>query len=130
MNGKRYFLDTNAVVQLLSGNKELLNTLEGAAYVATSVICELEFLSFPGLSEKDKQLFQSFLSKISVIDVCTGNVQLKEHIQDYRKAKKLKLPDAIIVASAELNKCLLVTADQHFLKIPGLAVQGYQVQER
>lgn len=125
MNGKRFFLDTNAIVQLLSGNAELRNSLQGAVYVATSVICELEFLSFPGLSEKDRQLFQSFLSKISVIDVCTGDVQLKEHIQDYRRAKKLKLPDAIIVASAAVHDCHLVTADKQLLKIPGLAVQGY-----
>jgi hypothetical protein len=90
------------------------------------VICELEFLSFPGLSEKDKQLFQSFLAKISVIDVCTGDVQLKERIQDYRRAKKLKLPDAVIAASASVHACQLVTADKHLLKIPGLAVQGYQ----
>jgi tRNA(fMet)-specific endonuclease VapC len=126
MNGKRFFLDTNAVVQLLSGNTELRTTLEGAVYIATSVICELEFLSFPGLSEKDKQLFQSFLAKISVIDVCTGDVQLKERIQDYRRAKKLKLPDAVIAASASVHACQLVTADKHLLKIPGLAVQGYQ----
>jgi predicted nucleic acid-binding protein len=45
MSGRRYFLDTNAIVQLLSGNHSLLTTLAGAAYVATSVICELEFLS-------------------------------------------------------------------------------------
>ena len=126
MNGKRFFLDTNAVVQLLSGNTELLNTLEGAAYVATSVICELEFLSFPGLSEKDKQLFQSFLTRISVIDVCTGDVQLKERIQDLRREKMLKLPDAVIAASAAVHACLLVTADKHLLKLPGLAVQGYR----
>lgn len=126
MNGKRFFLDTNAVVQLLSGNVELLNTLDGATYVATSVICELEFLSFPGLSEKDKQLFQSFLTRISVIDVCTGDVQLKERIQDLRREKKLKLPDAVIAASAAVHACLLVTADKYLLKLPGLAVQGYR----
>jgi predicted nucleic acid-binding protein len=126
MNGKRFFLDTNAVVQLLSGNVELLNTLDGATYVATSVICELGFLSFPGLSEKDKQLFQSFLTRISVIDVCTGDVQLKERIQDLRREKMLKLPDAVIAASAAVHACLLVTADKHLLKLPGLAVQGYR----
>jgi len=125
MNGKRFFLDTNAVVQLLSGNTELLNTPEGAAYVATSVICELEFLSFSGLSEKDRQLFQSFLARISVVDVCTGDIQLKKRIQDFRREKKLKLPDAVIAASAAVHACLLVTADKHLLKIPGLAVQGY-----
>jgi len=125
MNGKRFFLDTNAIVQLLSGNAEVRNILEVAVYIATSVICELEFLSFPGLSEKDKQLFRSFLTKITVVDVCTSDVQLKERIQNFRREKKLKLPDAVIVASAAVHACLLVTADKHLLKIPGVTVQGY-----
>jgi len=37
-----------------------------------------------------------------------------------------KLPDAVIAASAVVADCHLVTADKHLLKIPGLAVQGYQ----
>jgi len=34
--------------------------------------------------------------------------------------------NAVIAASAAVHVCLLVTADKHLLKIPGLAVQGYQ----
>jgi hypothetical protein len=128
MNGKRFFLDTNAVVQLLSGNQELLDTLARAAYVATSVICELEFLSFPGLSEKDRRLFQSLLARITVIDVCTGDVRLKEYVQAFRAEKKLKLPDAVIAASATVNDCTLVTADKQLLKTPGLQVKEYRVE--
>ena len=60
MNGRRYFLDTNAIVQILSGNRELLALLMDAEYVATSVICELEFLSFPLLLEEDAALFSQF----------------------------------------------------------------------
>lgn len=45
MNGRRYFLDTNAIVQVLAGNRELLALLSDAEYVATSIICELEFLT-------------------------------------------------------------------------------------
>lgn len=40
MNGRRYFLDTNAIVALLAGNRMLLELLNQADYVATSVICE------------------------------------------------------------------------------------------
>ena len=47
MSGNRYFLDTNAIVQLLAGNPDVIDILSGASYIAISVICELEFLSFP-----------------------------------------------------------------------------------
>jgi predicted nucleic acid-binding protein len=78
------------------------------------------------LSEKDRRLFQSLLARITVIDVCTGDVHLKERVQAFRAEKKLKLPDAVIAASAAIHECILVTADKQLLKIPGLDVQGYQ----
>ena len=39
----RLLLDTNAIIQLLAGNKELLELVSSADFVATSIICELEF---------------------------------------------------------------------------------------
>ena len=51
MSGKRRFLlDTNAVVSLLAGNRELAIQLESAEFVGISVISYLEFLAFDGLS--------------------------------------------------------------------------------
>ena len=46
MSGKRRFLlDTNAVVSLLAGNRELAVQLESAEYVGISIISYLEFLA-------------------------------------------------------------------------------------
>ncbi|MFZ4477482.1 MAG: hypothetical protein ACOYPR_19970 [Saprospiraceae bacterium] len=59
MNGK-FLLDTNAVVALLDGNTSLAQILDTAAWVGISVIAELEFLSFSGLSPQDEGLFQQF----------------------------------------------------------------------
>jgi hypothetical protein len=42
MNGKRYLLDTNAVISLLSGNQALASRLEEAAWVGISVVSQLE----------------------------------------------------------------------------------------
>jgi tRNA(fMet)-specific endonuclease VapC len=126
MNGKRYFLDTNAIVQLLSGNRDLLNILSDAVYVATSVICELEFLSFPGLSKDDQLLFQKFLARVDVVDLCSGDDLLKEKVLALRAEKKLKLPDAVIAASSAVHACILLTADSQLLKTTSLMVRGYQ----
>ena len=126
MNGKRYFLDTNAIVQLLSGNRDLLNILSDAVYVATSIICELEFLSFPGLSDEDRLLFQRFLARVDVVDLCSGDDMLKGKVLALRAEKKLKLPDAVIAASSAVHACILLTAYSHLLKTPSLMVRGYQ----
>jgi tRNA(fMet)-specific endonuclease VapC len=63
MNGKSYFLDTNAIIQLLRGNRELVSRLEEAEFIASSVISKLEYLSFQYLSESDIMLFNIFFPK-------------------------------------------------------------------
>jgi tRNA(fMet)-specific endonuclease VapC len=127
MNGKRYFLDTNAIVQLLAGCHELLELLNHADYVATSVICELEYLAFPDLPDEDKELFEQFRAQVEITDVCSGDTQLKEKIIGLRSEKKMKLPDAIIAASAMQNDCALLTADTQLLNHAGINTKRYAV---
>jgi tRNA(fMet)-specific endonuclease VapC len=129
MSGKRYYLDTNAIVQLLAGNRELLELLNQATYVATSVICELEYLAFPNLADEDKELFEQFKPQVDVTDLWSGDVQLKEKIFALRLEKKLKLPDAIIAASAMQNDCILLTADKHLLNHAGIKTKNVAEQK-
>jgi len=127
MSGKRYFLDTNTIVQLLAGNQDLKNTLNNADYVATSVICELEFLSLPGLPSEDKELLRELLSLLDVVDLDSNDDNLKTIIVNIRATKSLKLPDAIVAASAQTVSCTLLTADDRLLKHPDLDVATYDI---
>ncbi|AKJ65537.1 PIN domain-containing protein [Kiritimatiella glycovorans] len=120
MNGKRYFLDTNAIIALLAGNNNLLEILNGADYVATFVICELEYLAFPGLPDEDKALFGQFREKVNVVDLASANRQLKEQILTLRTEKNLKLPDAVIAGSAMNQDCILLTEDKKLLSHEGI----------
>jgi len=125
MNGKRYFLDTNAIVALLAGNSKLLELLNGAAHVATSVICELEYLAFPDLPEEDKALFEQFREKVHVVDLASGDGQMKDWILRLRIEKKLKLPDAIIAGSTMSQACVLLTEDKQLLNHEGVCSESY-----
>ena len=118
--GLRVLLDTNAVIALLKGNKNILDKIDGIENIAISVISHIEFLSFSNLSEIDKLLFSKFKEQIEVIDVNTQNTVLIKTIILIRKTYKLKLPDAIIAASAITSDALLITADQDFSKISEL----------
>lgn len=113
MNGNKYFLDTNAIIQLLRGNNSIQVLLKNADFVACSIISELEYLSFKDLSKNDIELFKKFLDRIDVIDIKHSQSELKQMIVDIRKKKQLKLPDAIIMATSKFLKCRLVTADKH-----------------
>jgi len=125
MNGKRFLLDTNALVQVLAGNAALLQLLVDAELIATSIICELEFLAFPNLTDADRDLLSKFLQRIDVVDLLHADNQLTTTICEIRATKKLKLPDAIIAASAMHTNCTLVTADQKLLQTPGLATMSF-----
>ena len=112
-----FLLDTNAVIQLLKGNESVFRIIENADFIACSIISELEYLSFSDISEKDISLLSEFLSRISIIDLASDDLDLKSHVVKLRQSKKVKLPDAIIVASAKLHDCKLVTADKALIRL-------------
>jgi len=126
MNGKSYFLDTNAIIQLLKGNPELLDILREAEYIACSIISKLEYLSFSNLSENDIRLFNAFSERIEIMPLVL-NEDLEQHILNFRKDEKLKLPDAIIVGSSAYKECILITADNEILKKVEQRVLSYEI---
>lgn len=115
--GKRYLLDTNALVALLQGHEGLLSLTEQAQWLGVSVINVLEFLGFDGLTDADHDLFAVFLSRVAVVDLAYENSALMALIADIRKRKAVKLPDAIVAASALLSQAILVTNDARLLKL-------------
>ena len=118
--GLRLLLDTNAIIALLNENIELLKATGAAEDIFISVVNELEFKSFSNLSLHDKKLFDIFVSMINVFDLRASDIILKNKIIEIRNAYRLKLPDAIIAATAIVNNLVLVTADNDFKKVKGL----------
>ena len=113
MNGNGYLLDT---VQLLKGNKELIAVLGAADFIATSIVAEMEYLSFSGLTDADVALYQAFRERIQVYDVPSADTVFTQLVVKSRKEHGLKLPDAIIAGTAIANGLTLLTADDHFKK--------------
>ena len=110
-------LDTNAIVALLQGNAQLIQLLQNADWAGISVISQIEFLVFSGLTQADRQLFQQFLQRVQVINLTAVNTMLIEKIIEIRQQYHLKLPDAVIAAMAIQNSANLVSADQEFAKV-------------
>ena len=111
MSGKRYLFDTNAIVALLKGHKELVSLAHGAEFIGISVISRLEFFAFSGLVEADKEMFDLFVKRVHVIDLSMRDISLLNTISEIRMKSSLKLPDAIVAASALSVGAVLVTAD-------------------
>ena len=116
MSGNGYLLDTNAIVQLLKGNKELIAVLGTADFIATSIVAEMEYLSFSGLTDADVALYQAFRGRIQVYDVPSADTAFTQLVVKARKEHGLKLPDAIIAGTAIAKGLIILTADDHFKK--------------
>ena len=116
MSGNGYLLDTNAIVQLLKGNKELIAVLGTADFIATSIVAEMEYLSFSGLTDADVALYQAFRGRIQVYDVPSADTVFTQLVVKARKGHGLKLPDAIIAGTAIVKGLTVLTADDHFKK--------------
>ncbi|MCD4818953.1 MAG: PIN domain-containing protein [Candidatus Cloacimonetes bacterium] len=116
MNGNRFLLDTNCIINLLNGtSKDLILNLEKAEWIGISIISQLEFLSFPDLSESDRILFKRFSECITVIGLAENNSELLNQVINIRIQKNLKLPDCIILATAKYTNSILLTQDKKLL---------------
>lgn len=115
MNGIDYMADTNALIYLLSGDSCMKSYL--ANYIGLSVISEIELLSFPGITSFEEQQIRFFIKDCTVLFL-TENVKNKTIA--LRRSYKIKLPDAIIAATAIENNLQLITADKGFKQIAEL----------
>jgi predicted nucleic acid-binding protein len=115
-------LDTNAILYLLGG--KLAQPLTPALYFV-SVISEMELLSYPSLDNAALAQIRSFLSEVTV-------VELTEEIRDLaiglRRQHTLKLPDAIVAATALSLQAQLVTNDTKLLRVPSLTCQRLELK--
>jgi tRNA(fMet)-specific endonuclease VapC len=123
MSGHKVLLDTNAVGLYLNDEKFIKKYIKAGAIISISVITQLEFLSNPELTPKNKFFFEEFIELIEVYPVSRENEALVSQIVTIRKKHKLKLPDAIIASTAIINGADLISADDAFLKIHNLKFQ-------
>jgi predicted nucleic acid-binding protein len=124
MSGERYLLDTNAVVALLRGDEGLHERLADAEWVGISILSYIEFLAFSNLSAEDRQVFLEFSSRVNVIGLGNSDLALIDLIVALRRQYRLRLPDAIIAATAQQARAILITEDVQLRKLATLNCIG------
>jgi predicted nucleic acid-binding protein len=110
-----FLADTNLLIYIHEGNPSVSPFL--SYEFAISFISEIELLGFNNLSVQDEKKL------IALIDDCwciEWNAEIKAQTINLRKKYKIKLPDAIIAATAITYELPLVSADQGFSQIEEL----------
>lgn len=118
MNGLNYLLDTNFILGLLKSSPEtiaLINDRQVCAHqCAYSAITRMELLGFPGITRAEETLIQNKLERLTYLPITTAIEDAAIHL---RRTRKVKLPDAIIAASALIVGVELLTMDRQLQNI-------------
>jgi hypothetical protein len=125
MNGNKILLDTNAILYLLAGDTSFLPVIHGKDIIL-SFISEIELLSSNQIDESERKAIQRFLDKCLIFDMFPA---IKENTILFRKKYNLKLPDAVIVATAYTFDVPLLTADRKLFVVDELEIVKIAVKK-
>jgi predicted nucleic acid-binding protein len=106
----KYLIDTNILIYYFNGScsvpaKEIITEMLNDDF-NISVISKMEFLGFRRFDDREKREAEKFVSFASVLPLSEAIV---DRTIELKQAGKIKLPDAIIAATALCHDLNLVT---------------------
>jgi predicted nucleic acid-binding protein len=126
MGRMKYVYDTNIFIYYLADDitvnswftEEFLNLHE----ILVSPIIRIELLSFVGLSKEEQQSIEDLLSQFFTVSLLR---EIENQTIQIKRQYKIKLPDAIIAATAINQDAFLVTRNVgDFKGITGLKIEN------
>ncbi len=119
----RHLLDTNVWIDAISGkipSASFLKMSINADWAGYSAITRLELFGYPDIKNEEESKITELLRDFIEIPVDSSIIDRAISI---RKKLRIKVPDAIIAASAIENECLLITHNiEDFKNITDLTV--------
>lgn len=130
MPGNNYLLDTNIVIDILSGNVQIAEkTKELSGFsLCTTVLGELYVgINRVGNKIKHEKRLLDFLGYCEVIlpDTSTSKKFGEISAALYKKGKPIPSNDIWIAAIAMQHGMILVTRDNHFKEVDGLRIENW-----
>jgi len=119
----KYLFDTNVWIDAIAGRlpaDTFLKFVVQAEWVGYSAITRLELFGFPDLTKPEEEKLAELLKHFVEVGVDSSTVDKAITI---RKATRIKVPDAIIAATAIIKECSIVTRNtEDFKGISGLNI--------
>jgi predicted nucleic acid-binding protein len=112
MSGVSYLLDTNVILGMLKSNPEVMAMVSSMGLMskqcAYSAITRMELLGYPGITTGEDSLIRQRLAKLTYLAITT---EIEDKAIDLRRARRVKLPDALIASTAMIHGLTLLTMD-------------------
>jgi predicted nucleic acid-binding protein len=115
MNGIEYLLDTNIIIGLLDGDDTCLHSTQDIDLTNSAItqITRIELLSFSLLSFEESQKIENFIATLHTFSL---DKDIEQITIELRRKHAIKLPDAIIAATAITYDLELITLDKKLYK--------------
>ena len=112
MSGIKVLLDTNFILGMLKSMPEVLAVTASrdllADECAYSAVTRMELLGFPGIDVAEDILIRDRLSRFAYLSITPA---IEDAAIDIRRKRRVKLPDALIAATALVHGLNLLTLD-------------------
>ncbi len=130
MTGNSYFLDTNIVIEIFSGNKVIADKInEIAQFSISSIVLGELYIGINRVANKAKHLkkLEAFLNLCTVVDVDTTTARFYGEITAalFKKGKPIPSNDIWIAATAKQHNLILVTRDNHFQEVDNIFIENW-----
>ncbi len=125
MNGNKAILDSDAIIYASKGLVDVESMLSGYDNSFASIVTFIEVYAYEFADDEEKAIVDEIMDGIEIVDLDRA---IADQSILYRKnrVKKIKLPDAVILATAKvLNADLITNNVNDFDKIdPSLTIIG------
>ena len=107
----KYLWDTNTAIYFLqeqfpSNAEQFIDSTLQDSTPSISVITEIELLCWKNASETELEVMHDFINRVTIFNLEDA---IKYKTVEIRKVHKIKLPDAIIAATALIYNLILIT---------------------
>lgn len=112
MSGVRFLLDTNFILGMLKSTPEVLEVVGNSGLMARecaySSVTRMELLGYPGITADEDALIRQRLAQFTLLSI---TLTIEDKAIELRRSRRIKLPDALIAATALCHGLDLLTMD-------------------
>lgn len=108
MIGNKAILDSNVIIDAVRNLIDIERSIFQFRQVYISLITYIEVLGYNFKDENEKLLTSQILGMFEIIN---PDIEIADLTISYRKMKKIKVPDAIILATARKINAVLLTSN-------------------
>jgi predicted nucleic acid-binding protein len=108
MSGNKALLDSNVIIDTSKGLVSTQDIVNKYDFLYVSIISYVETKGYNFADNEENQIVTEILNSIEIVNL---NKEIADTAIEYRKQKKIKLPDALILATAKHLKADLITSD-------------------